>query len=377
MNGSNKDFKLRAKEQLKVLHGVSSMIGQGEYAVKGLAEQGVYAKSVWRKPEKRAVIEPDYILGLNREKILLYPYYLAKVFLFFVYALFKFNVFHFHIGKTILYNYDLWIYPLFKKKLFCEFHGSELRDYVKFSETSKFVPEEEDSLSKKAVMRNKKICKMATGIILHDDELIPYLPQEHAPVNVVPLRMDLSLFTPNYPKGNRETIKIVHAPSNRHLKGTDYVIATIDRLKNKYENIELVLVEGKQPKEAREIYAQADIVIDQLFIGTYGVLAIESMALGKPVITYISDDMKLRLPEELPIVSADIDSLETALEQLILDADLRYMLGVKGREYVENYHDYQKISCVLKEIYEGTCEAAQGRNAFERVRNKRNPVAEE
>lgn len=60
-----------------------------------------------------------------------------------------------------------------------------------------------------------------------------------------------------------------------------------------------------------------------------------------------------------------------------MDADLRYTLGVKGREYVENYHDYKKISCVLKEIYEGTCEAVQGREAFERVRNKRNSFSDE
>lgn len=33
---SNIEFGLHARERLKVLHGVSSMIEQGEYAVKGL-----------------------------------------------------------------------------------------------------------------------------------------------------------------------------------------------------------------------------------------------------------------------------------------------------------------------------------------------------
>lgn len=377
MNSLNMKFKAHTKKSIKVLHGVSNMIGQGEYVVKGLNEQGVYAKSVWRKPALQEHVKPDYILGLSRGNLALYPLFLAKVLLFFAYALLKFNVFHFHIGKTILYNFDLWVYPLLGKKMFCEFHGSELRDYGKFSETSKFVPTEEDILPEKEIKRNEKICRKADGIILHDDELIPYLPPKCAPVYVVPLRMDLSLLTPNYPKPNKEKIRIVHAPSRRHLKGTDYVITAYNNLKTRHKNVELILVEGKNQSEAREIYSQADIVVDQLYIGTYGVLAIESMALGKPVITYISDDMKQRLPEELPIFSADIDSVEQVLEQLILDADLRYTLGQKGREYVENYHDYKKISCVLREIYEGNVEAAQGRAAFERVRNKRNCIKEE
>ena len=32
------------------------------------------------------------------------------------------------------------------------------------------------------------------------------------------------------------------------------------------------------------MYAQADLVVDQVLIGWYGALAVETMAMGKPVI---------------------------------------------------------------------------------------------
>ena len=49
--------------------------------------------------------------------------------------------------------------------------------------------------------------------------------------------------------------------------------------------VELDIVEGVPHDEARERYARADIVVDQLNAGWHGVFALEAMALGKPVVT--------------------------------------------------------------------------------------------
>ena len=77
-----------------------------------------------------------------------------------------------------------------------------------------------------------------------------------------------------------------------------------------------------------------------MFAQTYGVFALEAMALGKPVVAYISDEIRKTFPEELPIVSATIDSLTGVLETLITDGKKRRELGMAGRRYVEDYHDY-------------------------------------
>ena len=198
---------------------------------------------------------------------------------------------------------------------------------------------------------------------MHDDELIFHLPEKRPNVYVVPLRLDLQSIVPVYVSRESKKIRIVHAPTWRQGKGSDYLIEAVERLQKKYE-AELILVENKTPQEALALYKAADIIVDQLRIGTYGVFAVESMALGKPVITYITEEMKQRLPQELPIVSANPDTIMEELEKLIQDGELRYHLGVQGREYVEKYHDYRKNARMLSEIYQGKAKPLQGREAF-------------
>ncbi len=74
---------------------------------------------------------------------------------------------------------------------------------------------------------------------------------------------------------------------------------------------DLVLVEGLHHDEAFERYREADIVVDQLNAGWYGLFAIECMALGKPVVTFLHDEAVERTERELgtrvPIVRATKD----------------------------------------------------------------------
>ena len=68
--------------------------------------------------------------------------------------------------------------------------------------------------------------------------------------------------------------------------GTEFVIEACSQLP-----VELDLVEGVPHEQARKRYAKADIIIDQLLVGWHGVFALEAMALGKPVITYLKPDV--------------------------------------------------------------------------------------
>ena len=138
-------------------------------------------------------------------------------------------------------------------------------------------------------------------------------------------------------------------------------------MKAKYP-INFILVQNQTQDKAIEIYKKADIIVDQLYGGTYGVFAIEGMALGKPVITYIMEDVINTFPKELPIQSANIDNIENVLEKLILSPQLRYELGRDGRRYAENYHDYKNIAIYLKRIYDGKQEPVSTRKAFENIK---------
>jgi len=119
--------------------------------------------------------------------------------------------------------------------------------------------------------------------------------------------------------------------------------------------VELEIVEGLHHDEARRRYERADIVVDQLNAGWYGLFAIEAMALGKPVVTFLHDEAVARTEEafqtELPVVSATAETLTDRLRPLVEDAAERRRIGALSRTYVEQIHDADKIADRLLDIY--------------------------
>lgn len=331
---------------------MSEVAGQGIYSVQGLRANGVDANMVvWsRNPNKYPV---DIDLGIDKNNKVKLPVYAVKMGLFALKAMSKYDVVHSHYGYSLLpFGIDLPFLSAFDKKLFVEFHGSELRFVFKDIKYKYYrVSPPEEPIRKRMQRRLKKLLKYADGVILHDAELREHLPDLDIPVYIVPLRVDLSKFDPVYPdKENRRPI-IVHAPSKRSTKGTDEILVSLKYVSEAYE---LILVEGKTQEEAIEIYRKADIIIDQISVGTYGVFAIEAMALGKPVVTYISDEMRETLPEELPIISADFDTLPQVIDRLLSNGEKRNSIGVASRRYVERFHDNKKVTSYLAQIYDGT-----------------------
>jgi glycosyltransferase involved in cell wall biosynthesis len=143
---------------------------------------------------------------------------------------------------------------------------------------------------------------------------------------------------------------IVHAPSSRRRKGTEHVLAACERL-----DADLELVEGLRHDEAFERYRAADVVVDQLNAGWYGMFAIEAMALGKPVVAHLREE-PLRATEEalgvrIPIVSATKDDLAERLRPLVASAAERRRIGAESRAYVEQVHDLERVTDRLLDLY--------------------------
>jgi glycosyltransferase involved in cell wall biosynthesis len=118
---------------------------------------------------------------------------------------------------------------------------------------------------------------------------------------------------------------------------------------------DLVLVEGVHHDEAFERYREADIVVDQLNAGWYGLFAIECMALGKPVVTFLHEEAIERTERELdtrvPIVSATKETLHQKLEPLVASASERRRIGAESRAYVEQVHDLERVADRLLALY--------------------------
>ena len=162
--------------------------------------------------------------------------------------------------------------------------------------------------------------------------------------------IDLAEF-PVAPAPIRARPLVVHAPSNRTKKGTEDVIRACAELP-----VDLEIVEGLPNEEARRRYAAADIVIDQLLNGWYGVFAIEAMAMGKPVVTFLRDDTLAETERTfgvtVPIVSANGETLVQQLRPLVESPELRARIGAASRRYVEQLHDVDRIAGQLETIYE-------------------------
>ena len=150
---------------------------------------------------------------------------------------------------------------------------------------------------------------------------------------------------------------LIHAPSDRAIKGTKYVESAVERLRSEGVRFRFTLVEGMSNDEAKKIYQEADLLVDQLLAGWYGGLAVELMALGKPVICYLRQEDLVHVPgemcEDMPVVDATPDSIYEVLKEWLTHRkkDLRQR-GLESRKYVEKWHDPLKIAAGLKQDYE-------------------------
>jgi glycosyltransferase involved in cell wall biosynthesis len=142
----------------------------------------------------------------------------------------------------------------------------------------------------------------------------------------------------------------VHAASRRDCKGTRFAVKAVDRLINDGHKIDFSLIENTPHSQAMERYAKADIALDQFLIGAYGTFAIEMMALGKPVISYIRNGLYSRYGNP-PILNANIDNLHERIKSLVEDEALRVRLGREGREYIKKVHDSKVVAKRLEGIY--------------------------
>ena len=235
------------------------------------------------------------------------------------------DVFHFHFGLTLVpQSLQFPILRASRKKSVMHYLGSDIRGKTP---------------------GQLAYGRKADAQVVGSYDAIRWVPE----AEVIPPGIDLGRIQPA-PPSDRARPLIVHAPSSRRRKGTDHVIAAVAGL-----DADLELVEGLHHDEAFERYRAADIVVDQLNAGWYGLFAIEAMALGKPVVTFLHDEAVRRTEEafgtRVPIVSATAETLREALRPLVADAARRRELGAASRAYVERVHDLERVTDRLLELY--------------------------
>lgn len=238
----------------------------------------------------------------------------------------NYEILHFHYFSVFPFGLDLPIWKMLGKKIVFHYHGDDIRN------------KGEGTLSR----------RYASEVLVSTPDLLAWSLRARWTPNPI----DLEKYPYIGVEDHERKLKIVHAPSVPKVKGTEYVEKAVEKLKTEGYKIELDLVKNMPHHEAVEHYKQADIVVDQLLVGWYGVFAIECMALGKPVCVYIRKDLKSYLPTPEPLVATSPQDLKEDLRRLIDDATLRYRIGKTARMFVEHVHDADKIAkYMVKEIY--------------------------
>jgi glycosyltransferase involved in cell wall biosynthesis len=269
------------------------------------------------------------------------------------------DVLHYFCGTAVYGGIDLkWAHRK-KKPVFIEWLGSDIRNpALLFSVNKYYKAVFENGYEYKTVENSnnkKKVQQMfhnAGAIAVACPEIHLYIDRNLFPeVKLLFQRLDLKEFIPQSTTNNTRPL-LLHSPSAQNAKGTGIILKTIERLKDKYD-FDFVLLKNVSRKEVLTLMKQADIFIDQIIIGGYGMAALEAMAFGKPVMCYLIPEVfEAGLPIECPIVNTNPDNIEEKLEKLLNNVNLRGEIGVQSRNYVEKYHDADKISLQLIEMYQ-------------------------
>ncbi|MFM7232856.1 MAG: hypothetical protein ACKO3S_12860 [bacterium] len=330
---------------MRVLHAPSEIAGQPSILARALRDLGVEAWSLATNPTF-AQYHPDEHPPLDALPPL--PRYLGYAGLVARHAA-RHDVYHFHFGRTLVppHNPDLPLYHALGRKVVFHFHGCDVRDRAHMLATHRWSTCTEcDPFCRpdrqKRVLASARAHADATLVSTPDLlESVPGAEQLH-----------VAAWLPDYvPRPFRETPRLVlHAPTNRLIKGTAYVEAAFERLRPRFPGVEFRTVERLPWRELRDLMAECDVLVDQMFMGWYGMVAVEAMALARPALAYLRPDFEPRA-EGCPLVRITVDSLEAELAGLLLDTPRRRALGEAGRAWVERTHDARVVAGRLLELY--------------------------
>jgi len=355
---------------VKVLHGTYEIAGQGMVLAEGLRAHGVDADSLayrvdWDGRVPRLVVELDRLDAVRR--VLTMHRTLSRY-------EDAYDVFHFHFGSSFFgsgapYGESGWLarflarrdVPGLKargKTVVFHFHGCEVRNRAHMlatharaacTECRPFcAPDRQRALLADAA-------KHADRVFFSTRDLAESVPNGiELPLAIETARWEDAarahpLPAPLTRDGVRGPVVIAHAPTNRFIKGTSHVEAAFERLRSEFPLLELKLIEKLPWAEMPRALASCDLLVDQLFMGWYGLLAIEGMALGKAVVCHLRPDFA---QPGCPVVDATSANLADVLRPLIANPGRRAALGLEGQAWARARHDQAVVGKQLLAHYE-------------------------
>lgn len=259
---------------------------------------------------------------------------------------------HYH-GMTILPNYlDTQILKIMKKPMIISWAGGEARIVSMARENNPYFYRQPDEAWDNAIRRRLEKIARSVRYVATDPEMAPYSQLFFDKVFLLRQPVDLAECPFSPPQKNNHVPVLLHIPTHTEAKGTKYIEAAVEKLKTEGYAFEFKRLPATlTQKQVKEVIATVDVYVDELRCGSHGATAVESMALGKPTVTYIREDLLDQYPRDLPLVNANPDTIYNRLKALIVDAEMRHEIGQRSRVYAEKYHSLEVIGPALLDIY--------------------------
>jgi hypothetical protein len=338
---------------MRVLHAPIEVAGQVALSAYGLRELGVDARAFARSGRSPYPIPPDVDPGPSLAGWLRAGFR----------ELSEADVVHYYFGESLMRAQSLMpgrikvldarLSRLFGRRIVVEFLGTDVRlPSVEAARNPYFVAKDRQSDAR--ATERMRIWSWATGghAIICDPALRVFVTPHFEHVHVVPFRVDTQRLVAPPPSRSNPRPLLVHAPSNPAIKGTAHVRAAVEALQARGLSFDYRELRGLPNDEVTRICAGADLVVDQLLVGSHGVFAAEAMSLSKPVICYLEPDVEPLYPSDLPIINANRDDLVEVLARWLQDGGARAERGAHSRAYAERVHDVRVVARQLLRIYQ-------------------------
>jgi glycosyltransferase involved in cell wall biosynthesis len=238
-----------------------------------------------------------------------------------------------------------------KRPLVGHAHGTDVRRDLK------------QSAWKRIVQHNLKTCD---AVLVSTPDILDAAKEYREETEYLPNPVDSSLFYPKPVKARKEKLRVlVASDSNWEVKGTNIAIRALAQLKNEVEvslfhkgsdfdktvaladslGLHLNILPTTSHENMNKHFWNADLVMDRFKLGSLGMVSLEAIACGRPVLNFVSSDY----PSYKDFPLKDVDSVEKLVAAI---KDLSPKLWEAEYAYVKKNHDSHLIAKRMAEIYE-------------------------
>ena len=253
----------------------------------------------------------------------------------------------------------------------------------------------------------REVFASAERVHANSAAVVETIEEEYGPVlsdgrvTVVPLGMVDRVSTVVAPPGDLDALRVLFAGRLEHRKGIDVLLAAIERLAPKNPAVEWIIVGADNGRHGaslspterwRRIHRSAawmdrvrfrgpvddeelhrlldasDLVVLPSRFESFGLVMAEAMMHGRPLVSTSAGGIREVVRNGLDgvlVPPGDVESLASAVEELLADTDLRLRLGRNGRERFEAALTIDRAAEQLSELIKQAAPLRLGRRGIE------------